>query len=154
MRNVLGRKTDVAAASWIAQLTQHGLVTPSFVPPKGIREARMFTHYHKAQIDERGREAQRLDQVLQDAGVQLSWIAADILGLSGRAMMAAFMEGTRDPQVLSDLAKGKIPLLTASPSSSTTRAPSAPVCWSCPTPRSAATSPTCATPTPRPCRRR
>ena len=115
LRNVPGRKTDVADAAWIAQLVQHGLVKPSFVPPKDIREARMFTRYRKAQIDERGREAQRLDKVLQDAGVKLSSVATDILGLSGRAMMAALIEGTRDPQVLSDLAKGKlrskIPLL-------------------------------------------
>jgi transposase len=115
MHNVPGRKTDVADAAWIAQLLQHGLVKPSFVPPKDIREARMFTRYRKAQIDERGREAQRLDKVLQDAGVKLSSVAADILGVSGRAMMNALIEGTRDPQVLSELAKGrlrsKIPLL-------------------------------------------
>ncbi|MEU1183935.1 IS110 family transposase [Streptomyces sp. NPDC005820] len=115
MHNVPGRKTDVADAAWIAQLIQHGLVKPSFVPPRDIREARMFTRYRKAQIDERGREAQRLDKVLQDAGVKLSSVATDILGVSGRAMMAALTEGTRDPRVLSDLAKGKlrskIPLL-------------------------------------------
>ena len=121
MRNVPGRKTDVADAAdaadaaWITQLIQHGLVKPSFVPPKDIREARMFTRYRKAQIDERGREAQRLDKVLQDAGVKLSSVATDILGRSGRTMMAALIEGTRDPQALSDLAKGKlrskIPLL-------------------------------------------
>jgi transposase len=115
MHNVPGRKTDVADAAWIAQLIQHGLVKPSFVPPKDIREARMFTRYRKAQIDERGREAQRLDKVLQDAGVKLSSVASDILGVSGRAMMTALIEGTRDPDVLSDLAKGrlrsKIPLL-------------------------------------------
>lgn len=115
MHNVPGRKTDVADAAWIAQLLQHGLVRPSFVPPKDIREARMFTRYRKAQIDERGREAQRLDKVLQDAGVKLSSVANDILGVSGRAMMSALVEGTRDPQALSDLAKGrlraKIPLL-------------------------------------------
>ncbi|MEU3283118.1 IS110 family transposase [Streptomyces antibioticus] len=108
-------QTDVADAAWIAQLIQHGLVKPSFVPPKDIREARMFTRYRKAQIDERGREAQRLDKVLQDAGVKLSSVATDVLGVSGRAMMAALIEGTRDPQVLSDPAKGKlrskIPLL-------------------------------------------
>jgi transposase len=113
--NVPGRETDVADAAWIAQLLRHGLVKPSFVPPKDIREARMFTCYRKAQIDERGREAQRLDKVLQDAGVRLSSVANDILGVSGRTMMNALIEGTRDPQVLSDLAKGrlraKIPLL-------------------------------------------
>ena len=74
----------MADAEWIAQLVEHGLVRPTFVPPKEIRELRDLTRYRKAQIDERGREAQRLDKVLQDAGVKLSSVAIDILGKSGR----------------------------------------------------------------------
>src|SRR5438128_704286 len=66
LRNVPGRKTDVADAAWICQLVEHGLVRPSFVPPKPIRELRNLTRYRKAQIEERTREAQRLDKVLQD----------------------------------------------------------------------------------------
>lgn len=65
LRNVPGRKTDVADSTWICQLVEHGLVRPSFVPPKPIRELRNLTRYRKAQIDERGREAQRLDKVLR-----------------------------------------------------------------------------------------
>jgi transposase len=115
LRNVPGRKTDVQDAQWICQLVEHGLVRPSFVPPKPIRELRDLTRYRKAQIDERGREAQRLDKVLQDAGIKLSSVATDILGKSGRDMLAALISGTCDPQVLAELARGrlrtKIPLL-------------------------------------------
>ena len=66
---------------------------PSFVPPREIRELRNLTRYRKAQIQERSREAQRLDKLLQDAGVKLSSVASDILGASGRAMLGALVEG-------------------------------------------------------------
>lgn len=108
MRNIPGRKTDVADASWICQLIEFGLVRPSFVPPAPIRELRNLTRYRKAQIEERSREAQRLDKILQDAGVKLSSVASDILGKSGRAMLAALVAGITDTQVLADLAQGKL----------------------------------------------
>lgn len=115
LRNVPGRKTDMADAAWIAKLVQHGLVRPSFVPPKPIRELRNLTRYRKAQIQERTREAQRLDKVLQDAGIKLSSVASDTLGVSGRAMLAALVGGANDPAALADLAKGalrkKLPML-------------------------------------------
>jgi transposase len=108
LRNVPGRKTDVADAAWIAQLVEHGLVRPSFVPPRPVRELRDLTRYRKTQIQERGREVQRLDKVLQDAGIKLSSVAADVLGVSGRAMLEALVAGTHDPQVLAALAKGRL----------------------------------------------
>jgi transposase len=108
LRNVPGKKTDVLDAEWICQLVEHGLVRPSFVPPKPIRELRDLTRYRKAQIEERGREAQRLDKVLQDAGIKLSSVATDILGRSGRDMLAALVAGTRDPEVLAELARGRL----------------------------------------------
>ena len=115
MRNIPGRKTDVADAAWICQLIEFGLVRPSFVPPQPIRELRNLTRYRKAQVEERTREAQRLDKILQDAGVKLSSVASDILGASGRAMLTALVAGTTDVAVLADLAKGvlrrKIPAL-------------------------------------------
>jgi transposase len=115
LRNVPGRKTDVADAAWICRLVEHGLVRPSFVPPKPIREMRSLCRYRRSQIEERTREAQRLDKVLQDAGIKLSSVATRILGLSGRAMLDALVAGTRDPDLLADLAKGtlrkKIPQL-------------------------------------------
>lgn len=108
MHNVPGRKTDIGDAEWIAQLLEHGLVRPSFVPPKPIRELRNLTCYRKAQVEERSREAQRLDKILQDAGIKLSSVATDIQGKSARAILDALVEGERDPKVLADLALGKM----------------------------------------------
>ena len=100
LRNVPGRKTDVADAAWIAQLVEHGLVHPSFVPPKPIRELRNLTRYRRAQIQERGREVQRLDKLLQDAGIKLSSVATDVMGVSGRATLAALIGGQADPAAM------------------------------------------------------
>lgn len=108
LRNVPGRKTDMADAAWIAQLVEHGLVRPSFVPPREIRELRNLTRYRRAQIEERTRETQRLDKILQDAGIKLSSVATDTLGKSGRAMLTALVAGSRDPDVLADLAQGAL----------------------------------------------
>jgi len=108
LRNVPGRKTDVADAAWIAQLVAHGLVRPSFVPPREIRELRELTRYRKAVIQERSREAQRLHKVLQDTGLKLDNVATDVLGKSGRAILTALIEGTHDPNVLADLARGRL----------------------------------------------
>src|SRR5437867_10980130 len=108
LRNVPGRKTDVADAAWICQLVEHGLVRPSFVPPKPIRELRDLTRYRKALVQERTREAQRLHALLEDAGIKLSSVASDTLGVSGRLMLEALVGGTHDPEVLADLAKGQL----------------------------------------------
>jgi transposase len=108
LRNVPGRKTDVADAAWIAQLVEHGLVRPSFVPPKPIRELRELTRYRKALIHERTREVQRLHKLLEDAGIKLGCVASDVLGVSGRLMLEALVGGTTDPQVLAELAKGQL----------------------------------------------
>src|SRR6266540_2136158 len=108
LRNVPGRKTDVADSAWICQLLEHGLVRPSFVPPKPIRELRDLTRYRKAQIEERVREVQRLDKVLQDAGIKVSSVAAETLGVSVRRMLDALVAGTHDPEVLAELARGRL----------------------------------------------
>jgi transposase len=108
LRNVPGRKTDVQDAAWICQLVEHGLVRPSFVPPRPQRELRDLTRYRKAQIEERTREVQRLDKVLQDAGIKLSSVASKVLSVSGRAMLDALLSGTNDPEALADLARGRL----------------------------------------------
>ena len=95
-------------AEWICQLVEHGLVRPSFVPPKEIRELRNLTRYRKAQIEERTREVQRLEKVLQDAGIKLSSVATRALGVSGRAMLDALISGTTDPEILAELARGRL----------------------------------------------
>jgi transposase len=108
LRNVPGRKTDVADAAWIAQLVAHGLVRPSFVPPKKIRELREVTRYRKALIQDRSREAQRLHKTLESAGIKLSCVATDILGVSGRDMLQGLIAGTHDPDILAELARGRL----------------------------------------------
>ena len=108
MRNVPGRKTDVADAQWGAQLIEHGLVRPSFIPPRPTREQRDLTRYRKSVIEERGRETQRLHKVLEDAGVKLSSVASSVLTKSGREMIDALIAGQRDPAVLAEMAKGRM----------------------------------------------
>ena len=92
-----GRKTDVEDSEWIAQLVEHGLVRPSFVPPTPIRELRDLTRYRKTVIEERTRQAQRPEMVLEDAGSKLGSVVSSVLGASGRAMLDALVTGERDP---------------------------------------------------------
>ncbi len=105
---VPGRKTDVKDCAWIAQLLEHGLIRASFVPPPPLRELRDLTRYRKALIQDRSRAANRLHKVLEDAGIKLAGVATDVLGVSGRAMLTALVEGTTDPEVLADLARGTL----------------------------------------------
>ena len=93
---------------WVAQLLEHGLLRGSFVPPVPIREVRDPTRYRKALIQERTRVANRLHKALEDAGVKLASVASDILGVSGRAMLQALAQGTTDPAILADLARGRL----------------------------------------------
>src|SRR5215204_5408849 len=88
VKNVPGRKTDVADAQWLCQLLEHGLLRASFVPPKPIRELRDLTRYRKSLIWERQREANRLQKLLEDANIKLASVATRTLGVSGRAMIA------------------------------------------------------------------
>jgi transposase len=108
LKHVPGRKTDIQDCVWMAQVLEHGLVRGSFVPPPPIRELRDLTRYRKALLQERTREANRLHKVLQDAGIKLASVASDILGTSGRAMLTALVDGTTDPTVLADLARGRL----------------------------------------------
>lgn len=110
-----GRKTDVADAEWLAELLEHGLLRGSFVPPVAIRELRDLTRYRKRLVQEHTSECQRVQKTLEDAGIKLDSVAADVLGVSGRAMLRALVAGERDPEVLAELSKGvlrkKIPAL-------------------------------------------
>jgi transposase len=108
MRNVPGRKTDVADAQWGAQLLEHGLVRPSFIPDRPTREQRDLARYRRSVIEERGREIQRLHKVLEDAGVKLSSVASSVLTKSGREMIDALVAGQRDSEVLAEMAKGRM----------------------------------------------
>ena len=108
LRNVPGRKTDVVDSSWIAQLVEHGLVRPSFVPPPAIRQLRDFTRHRRVLSEERTRMVQRLEKVLQDAGIKLTSVASTVLSKSSRTMLEAMLAGESDPVVLADLAKGRM----------------------------------------------
>ncbi len=108
VKQVPGRKTDVSDAAWLCQLLEAGLLRGSFVPPKPIRALRTLTRYRKTQIKERQREANRLHKVLEDTGIKLDCVASDILGVSGRAMLEALCRGTTDPELLAELARGKL----------------------------------------------
>jgi transposase len=93
VKNVPGRKTDVQDAQWLCQLLEHGLLKSSFVPPQPIREPRDLTRYRKSLVWERGREANRLQKVLEDANIKLASVASRPLGVSGKAMLRAALEG-------------------------------------------------------------
>ena len=108
VKNVPGRKTDTTDAQWLCQLLECGLLRASFVPPKPIRELRDLTRYRKSLIRERASEANRLQKTLEDAGIKLSSVASDVLGVSGRLMLEALVSGTRDPEVLAELARGTL----------------------------------------------
>jgi transposase len=108
VKQVPGRKTDVSDAAWLCQLAEAGLLKASFVPPKPIRALRNLTRYRKTQIAERAREANRLHKALEDTGIKLDCVATDILGVSGRRMLDALVQGTTDPELLAELAKGRL----------------------------------------------
>ena len=105
---VPGRKTDVKDSEWICQLVQHGLVRPSFVPPPEIRRLRDLTRLRAAQNNERTRTIQRLEKVLQDAGIKISSVASTSYSKSARAMLEALLSGVSDPDQLAELSKGRM----------------------------------------------
>ena len=116
VKNVPGRpKTDKLDAIWLAKLNERGMLRPSFVPPAEIRALRDYTRLRADIVGERTRVKQRVEKLLEDALVKLSSVATDIFGVSGRAMLAALIEGERDPDVLAELARqrlrAKIPAL-------------------------------------------
>jgi transposase len=108
VKQVPGRKTDVTDAQWLCRLAEAGLLRASLVPPAPIRALRNLTRYRKAEIRDRQREAGRLHKLLEDTGIKLDCVASDLLGKSGRAMLAALIDGTTDANVLADLALGKL----------------------------------------------
>jgi transposase len=108
IKQVPGRKTDVRDCEWIADLLRHGLLRASFVPDLPQRELRELTRYRTTLIRERAAERSRIQKTLEGAGIKLGDVASDVLGLSGRLMLAAIVEGTADAATLADLAKGHL----------------------------------------------
>jgi transposase len=108
VKKVPGRKTDVKDAEWLAELLCHGLLRPSFVPPKPIRELRDLTRYRRKLVEAQAAERNRLLKVLEGANIKLSSVATDIFGVSGRLMLRALIEGKTNPQEMAGLAKGRL----------------------------------------------
>lgn len=115
MKAVPGRKTDVKDSEWLADLLRHGLLRGSFIPPQPIRDLRDLVRYRKSLIEERSREINRVQKVLETANIKLSSVVSNVMGVSGKAMIEALIQGEHEPEVLAELAKGtlhkKIPQL-------------------------------------------
>ena len=108
MHNVPGRKTDVKDAEWIADLLRHGLLQGSYIPAREQRELRELIRYRRSLIEERSRELNRVQKVLEGANIKLSAVASNTLGVSGRAMLEEMIRGEESPETLASLAKGRL----------------------------------------------
>ena len=106
IKNVPGRKTDVNDASWIADLLAHGLIRSSFVPPTPIQELRDLTRTRKQLVREISQHSLRIQKTLEDANLKLGSVLSNVLGNSGRAILAALIAGESDAEKLADLAQG------------------------------------------------
>ena len=115
VKNLPGRKTDVADSAWLAQLLECGLMRGSFVPPPAIGRLRDLTRYRKKLVEERTREVQRVQKLLETAGIKLDSVVSDVMGKSSREMLDALVAGVRDVEVMAGMArtrmKAKVPLL-------------------------------------------
>ena len=108
LKAVPGRKTDVRDCAWIATLLQHGLLEPSFVPPRPQREVRELTRYRTALVEERSAEVNRLQKTLEGANIKLAAVVSNVVGVSARQMLEALVVGETDPAVVAALARGRL----------------------------------------------
>jgi transposase len=108
LKAVPGRKTDVKDAQWIAELLQHGLLRPSFMPPLPQRQLRDLTRHRTSFIRDAVNLVNRIQKVLEGAKIKLASVASDVMGVSGRAMLNAMVAGETDPVVMADLAQGRL----------------------------------------------
>ncbi len=108
IKNLPGRKTDVQDAEWIADLLKHGLIRGSFVPDREQRELRELTRCRRSLLQERSRVVERIQKVLEGGNIKLSSVASDVVGVSGRAILEAMINGVDDPKVLAEMSKGAL----------------------------------------------
>jgi transposase len=108
IKAVPGRKTDVKDSEWLADLLRHGLLRPSFIPPPPIRVLRDLTRYRKSLVELRTREINRIHKLLDTANLKLGAVASNVVGVSGRQMLRAIVQGESDGAVLAELAKGRL----------------------------------------------
>lgn len=104
VKNLPGRKTDVNDACWLAQLLECGLLRGSFVPPPVIARLRDLTRYRTKLVQDRAREVQRVQKLLETAGIKLDSVVSDVMGKAARRMLDALIAGVRDPEVMADMA--------------------------------------------------
>lgn len=108
IKAVPGRKTDVKDAEWIARLLRYGLVQGSFIPNREQRELREIVRYRRSIIEERTREVNRIQKVLEGGNIKLSSVASNILGVSARNMLEALINGENDTAILAEFAQKKL----------------------------------------------
>ena len=108
IRNVPGRKTDVKDSEWIADLLRHGLIRPSFVPPKPLRELRDLLRYRRKLVESQAAERNRMLKLLETANIKLASVASNVFGVSGRLMLRALLEGSTTPEQMAQLARGRL----------------------------------------------
>jgi transposase len=101
-------KTDRADCVWLAKVAERGMVAPCFVPPEEVRRLRTLTRYRRHLTEERSREKQRAEKLLEDALLKLSVVVSDLHGVSSREIMEALIAGCRDPKALAQLARGRM----------------------------------------------
>lgn len=105
MKSVPGRKTDIKDAEWIAKLLRHGLLKASYIPDRNQRELRELVRYRRSIIEERARQHNRIQKVLEGANIKLGSVVSDIMGVSARDMLNAIADGEEDPEVLANFAR-------------------------------------------------
>jgi transposase len=108
VKHVSGRKTDVKDSEWLAELMLHGLLKPSFIPPKPQRALRELTRYRTRLVQERARVVNRVQKLLEGANIKLSSVVTDVMGVSARAMLAEIVAGQTDAELMADLARGRM----------------------------------------------
>jgi len=108
VKHVPGRKSDIQDAQWLAELLQHGLLKPSFIPPRQQRQLRDLVRYRQGLFEERNRITNRIQKVLEDANIKLSSVVSDIRGVSAQAILRELLAGQQDPQKLAQLARGRL----------------------------------------------
>jgi transposase len=105
MKAVPGRKTDVKDAEWIAKLLRHGLLRASYIPDRNQRELRELVRYRRSIIEERARQHNRIQKVLEGANIKLGSVVSDVMGVSARDMLNAIADGEEDPEKLANFAR-------------------------------------------------
>ena len=107
VQNRRGHKTDPNDSRWLAHLLRHGMIRPSFIPERAVRELRDLTRRRRQLIGENSRERNRIQKVLEDANIKLGDVLSDVLGLSGRLMIDALLEGVLPVEEIAQLAQRK-----------------------------------------------